>query len=131
MSALRATARPSETRVASSSDDDDEGDGGGGGSGGAPGGSGDGSLLLAEGDAVAGDAVAGAQSCADLKLQGNAAFGRGDLARAVELYTAALALSPPPERHLILSNRSAALLKLHSSMARLQVWASRLDWILD
>ena len=29
------------------------------------------------------------------------------------------------------ASAEAALLKLHSSMARLQVWASRLDWILD
>ena len=48
----------------------------------------------------------------DLRLQGNAALERGDAARAVVLYTQALALKPPRNTHQILANLSAARLRL-------------------
>lgn len=48
----------------------------------------------------------------ELRLAGNAAARSGDLLRAVELYTQALDLGAPSGRHLLLSNRSGALLAL-------------------
>jgi hypothetical protein len=47
-----------------------------------------------------------------LRTAGNAAAVAGELERAVELYTQGLALRPPAGSHLLLSNRSAALLQL-------------------
>ncbi|BDA51101.1 probable protein STIP1 homolog at C-terminar half [Coccomyxa sp. Obi] len=48
----------------------------------------------------------------ELRLAGNAEARGGDLRRAVELYTQGIELRPPSGLHMLLSNRSGALLTL-------------------
>ncbi|EIE21274.1 hypothetical protein COCSUDRAFT_17854 [Coccomyxa subellipsoidea C-169] len=48
----------------------------------------------------------------ELRLAGNAEARGGDLRRAVELYTQGIGLRPPSGLHMLLSNRSGALLTL-------------------
>jgi hypothetical protein len=62
-------------------------------------------------DALAGVVVdAALLRATELRLAGNEAARGGDLPRAVQLYTDALAAAPPGGRHLALANRSAARL---------------------
>ena len=60
----------------------------------------------------AAESDAEAAAAAELKKQGNAAFGAGAHEEAVRLYSEALLLAPTADRHPILGNRSAARLKL-------------------
>ena len=54
-------------------------------------------------------------SWASVAAQGNAALKSGDFATAIDRYTAALEVCVPSSRHVLLSNRSAAHLKMATS----------------
>ncbi|KAK9902104.1 hypothetical protein WJX75_004561 [Coccomyxa subellipsoidea] len=56
----------------------------------------------------------------ELRLAGNAEARGGDLRRAVELYTQGIDLRPPSGAHMLLSNRSGALLTLGDKSGALE-----------
>ena len=78
------------------------------------------SLILSASESARGDAPAPGQPdaarAAALKKEGNDAFGRGAWAEALRAYSQALEAAAPAEVHLILSNRTAAALKLASAV---------------